>query len=105
MSAVMVSMAVLIRTFSCGIHTHTPCLLKLCIPPSNGTVRWRLFPEFGAELSLDNCTTTIILNNPVLAVAGQVERLICVVACWNMALHAGKSRAVERCVSMRSVCV
>jgi len=24
-----------------------------------------LFPEFGAELPLDNCTPTIILNNPV----------------------------------------
>jgi len=46
--------------------THAPCLLKLCIPPSNGIVRWRLFPEFGAELPLDNCTPTIILNNPVL---------------------------------------
>jgi len=27
--------------------THAPCLLKLCIPPSNGIVRWWLFPEFG----------------------------------------------------------
>jgi len=45
--------------------THAPCLLKLCMPPSNGTVRWWLFPEFGEELSLDNCTPTIILNNPV----------------------------------------
>ena len=45
--------------------THAPCLLKLCIPPSNGVVRWWLFPEFGAELLLDNCTPTIILNNPV----------------------------------------
>ena len=45
--------------------THAPCLLKLCIPPSNGIVRWRLFPEFGAELPLENCTPTIILNNPV----------------------------------------
>jgi len=24
-----------------------------------------LFPEFGAEFPLDNCTPTIILNNPV----------------------------------------
>jgi len=46
--------------------THAPCLLKMCIPPLNGIVRWRLFPEFGAELSLDNCTPNIILNNPVL---------------------------------------
>jgi len=45
--------------------THAPCLLKLCIPPSNGIVRWWLFPEFGAELPLDICTPTIILNNPV----------------------------------------
>ena len=44
---------------------HAPCLLKLCVPPSSGIVRWWLFPEFDAELSLDNCTTTIILNNPV----------------------------------------
>ena len=44
--------------------THTPCLLKLCIPPSNGIVGWWLF-EFGAELPLDNCTLTVILNNPV----------------------------------------
>jgi len=47
-------------------YTHAPCLLKLCTPPSNGIVRWWLFPEFGAELPLDSCTTTIILNNPVL---------------------------------------
>jgi len=45
--------------------THSPCLLKLYIPPSNGIVRWWLFPEFGAELPLDSCTPTVILNNPV----------------------------------------
>ena len=45
--------------------THAHCLLKLCIPPSNGIVRWWLFPEFGAELSLHNCTPIIFLNNPV----------------------------------------
>jgi len=45
--------------------THAPCLFKLCIPPSNGTVRYCLFEEFGAELPLDNCTPTIILNTPV----------------------------------------
>ena len=45
--------------------THAPCLLKLCILPSNGIVRWWLLPEFGAELPLDNCTPTIISNNPV----------------------------------------
>ena len=45
--------------------THAPCLLKLCISTSNGIVRWWLFPEFGAEFLLDNCTPTIILNNPV----------------------------------------
>jgi len=47
--------------------TQAPCLLKLCIPPSNRIVRWWLFPEFGAELPLDNCTPTIILYNPVCA--------------------------------------
>jgi len=46
-------------------YTHAPCLLKLCIPPWNGIVEWWLFPEFGAELPLDICTPTIILNNPV----------------------------------------
>jgi len=45
--------------------THAPFLLKLCIPPSNGIVTWWLFPEFGAELPLDSCTPTVILNNPV----------------------------------------
>jgi len=45
--------------------THATCRLKLCIPPVNGIVRWWLFPEFGADLPLDNCTPTIILNNPV----------------------------------------
>jgi len=45
--------------------THAPCLLKLCVPPSDAIVRWWLFPEFGTELPLDNCTPTIILNNPV----------------------------------------
>jgi len=45
--------------------TNSPCLLKLCIPPSNGIVRWWLFSEFGAELPLDNCTPIVILNNPV----------------------------------------
>ena len=34
--------------------THAPCLLKLCILPSNGIVRWWLFPEFGAQLYPDN---------------------------------------------------
>jgi len=60
MSAVMVSVAVLIRT-----DTHAPCILKLCVTPSNGIVRWWLFPEFGADLPLENCTQTVILNNPV----------------------------------------
>ena len=45
--------------------THAPCILKLCVPPLNRIVLWRLFPEFAAELPLDNCTPTIILNNPV----------------------------------------
>jgi len=51
--------------------THAPCLLKLCIPPSNGIVRLWLFPEFGAEMPLDNCTPTIILNNPVYSPSRQ----------------------------------
>ena len=46
--------------------THAPSLLKLCIPPSNGIVRWWLFPEFGVELPLENFTPTIILNNSLL---------------------------------------
>ena len=45
---------------------HATCLLKLCIPTSNGIVRWWLFPEFCDELPLENCTPTIILNNPVV---------------------------------------
>ena len=36
--------------------THAPCLLKLCIPPSNRIVRWWFFTEFGAELPLDILT-------------------------------------------------
>jgi len=44
--------------------THALCLLKPCIPPSNGIVRWWLFPEFGAKFPLDHCTSIIILNNP-----------------------------------------
>ena len=43
--------------------THAACLCILCVPPSNGIVRWWLFPEFGAELPLENCTPTNILNN------------------------------------------
>ena len=51
-------------TFSSGIHTHPV--------PWNGVYHLRLelsdggcVPEFGAELPLDNCTPTIVLNNPV----------------------------------------
>jgi len=51
--------------------THVPCHLKLCIAPFNGIVRWWLFPKFDAELPLDNCTPTIILNNPVFVVISQ----------------------------------
>ena len=61
MSAVMVSMAVLIRTFSCEIHTH-PVYLNCAYRLRNGIVRGWLYPEFGAELPLDNCTATIVLN-------------------------------------------
>jgi len=46
--------------------THALCLLKLCIPTSNGIVRWWLFPEFGAEFPLDNCNPIIIFNYPVI---------------------------------------
>ena len=42
------------RPTSACPFTHAPCLLKLCIPPSNGIFRRWLFPEFGAEMSLDN---------------------------------------------------
>jgi hypothetical protein len=28
---------------------HAPCLLKLCIPPWNGIVRWWLFTECGGR--------------------------------------------------------
>ena len=35
--------------------THAPCLLKLCIVPSSGIVRWRVFPEFGG-----NCRWTVV---------------------------------------------
>jgi len=62
MSAVMVSLAVLIRTFSSGKHT-------LSLETVHTTFEWNwqmvVFPEFGAELPLDNCTPTIILSNPV----------------------------------------
>ena len=60
----MVAMAVLIRTFSSGIHAHPVswnCAYHLRMELS----RWWLFPEFDAELPLDNCTPTIVLNNPV----------------------------------------
>jgi len=60
----MVSMAVL-NSYLPFRNTHAPCLLELCIPPSNGIVRRWLFPEFGAKLPLDNCTATIILNKHV----------------------------------------
>ena len=43
-------------------NTHAHTLLKECTPSSNGIVRGWLFPEFGAELQLDNCTLKITLN-------------------------------------------
>jgi len=76
--------------------THAPCLLKLCIPPSNGIVWWWLFPEFGAELPLDNCTPTIILNDPVYMLTAQAtarqtlgvcicaELICCFLGCINV---------------------
>jgi hypothetical protein len=63
MSAVMVSMVVLIRTFS-SVYTRT-----LSLETVHTTFEWNCqmvsFPKFGAELLLDNYTLTIILNNPV----------------------------------------
>ena len=35
--------------------TSAPCLLKLCVPPSNGIVRWWLFPNL-----VRNCRWTIL---------------------------------------------
>jgi len=61
--------------------THAPCLSKLCIPPSNGIVRWWLFPEFGAELPLDNCSPTIILKYPVHYRTATENREICLL--WS----------------------
>ena len=58
--------------------THAPCLLKLCISPSNGIVRWWLFPEFCAELPLGNFTPTVILNNPVYYTDIRIFRFIAV---------------------------
>jgi len=62
--------------------THVPCLLKLCIPPSSGIVRWWLFPEFGAELPLDNFTPTVILNNPVFIVIAMLIVRFCYCYCY-----------------------
>jgi len=59
--------------------THAPCFLKLFIPPSNGIIRRWMFPAFGAELSLDNCTPAIILNNPVFKYTGQIKYIQIVV--------------------------
>ena len=73
--------------------THAPCLLKLCIPPSSGIVRWRVFPEFGAELPLDRCTPTIILNNPVYnewVTDGQQQHTL-----YNFPFRIGQHRHVK----------
>ena len=43
-------------------NTHAPCLLKLCIPPSDGIIKVWLFIGIGAEFPLGNCTPTITLN-------------------------------------------
>jgi hypothetical protein len=43
-------------------NTHAPCLLKLCIPPSDGIIRGWLFIGFGAEFPLGNCTPTVTFN-------------------------------------------
>jgi len=39
------------------------------------------FPEFGAELPLDNCTPTTILNNPVFIVIAVL--IICFCYCFS----------------------
>jgi len=73
--------------------THAPCILKLCIPPSNGIVRWWLFHEFAAELQLDNCTPTIILNNPVYndwVTDGQQQHTL-----YNFPFRVGQQRHVK----------
>jgi len=62
--------------------THAPCLLKLCIPPSNGIVRWWLFPEFRAELPLDSCTPTVIFTIPVYVGVVQNKPYYC--ACMHV---------------------
>jgi hypothetical protein len=59
--------------YQCFTFTHAPCLLKLCIPPSNGIVRWWLFLIFVAELLLDNC------NWPTFIKRKQTKRLLCAV--------------------------
>ena len=65
--------------------TQAPCLLKLCIPPSNGIVRWWLFPEFGAELPLDNC------NWPTFMKCKHTKRLLTAVR-----RHLSKLRSKRR---------
>ena len=67
--------------------THAPCLLKLCIPPSNWIVRWWLFTEFGAELPLENCNPKIILNNPVFTVMYRSTRVKYVLTSIIKQLH------------------
>jgi len=54
-------MAVLIRTFSSGIHTH-PVSVHTASELNCQTV---VVSEFGAQLPLEGCTPTIILNNPI----------------------------------------
>jgi len=73
------------RPASAFPFTHAPCLLKLCIPPSNGIVRWWLFPEFGAELPLDNS------NWPTFMKCKHTKRLLNVVR-----RHLSKLRSKRR---------
>jgi len=79
-TALLFIIIIIIITFMHGIYTYIPetncdpteyrvtaiiIIIIIIIPPSNGIVRWWLFPEFCKELPLVNCTATIILNNPV----------------------------------------
>jgi len=73
------------RPTSAFPFAHAPRLLKLCTPPSNGIVRWWLFPEFGAELLLDNC------NWPTFMKCKHTNCLLTAVRC-----HLSKLRSKQR---------
>jgi len=73
------------RPTSAFPFTHAPYLLKLCIPPWNGIVRWCLFSEIGAELPLDNC------NCPTFMKYKHTKRLVTAVR-----RHLSKPRSKRR---------